>query len=165
MSKILNTDAQNLINKLQQANKSLYEENKKLNAEIAVLRGAIKQAAEGAGQDWLQLQLMLCNVLVNMDTTNEQAEELLSYRRVIDDALVVRHIGVAQGYPEQELETIIDWEIGVHNDPAVNPKMAAMLEVVRAANNVIASEYDCYEAITKTHNDLKEAVRKLKEVE
>jgi hypothetical protein len=45
---------------------------------------------------------------------------LRNYEKAIDDALIVRHIGVAKDEPEKELGLIIDWDIQVHDDPRVS---------------------------------------------
>jgi hypothetical protein len=43
-----------------------------------------------------------------------------SYQNAIDEALVVRHLGIAKGSPRDELNQILSWEVAVALDPRVS---------------------------------------------
>lgn len=72
-----------------------------LTAEVAVLRGAIKVAAEGPGQDWLQLQLMLCNVLTDMDKgiIGKKAEAMVE---ILEAATALDNLVLLGSYNQKE---------------------------------------------------------------
>ncbi len=47
-----------------------------------------------------------------------------AYREVIDEALIVRHLGVAKGDAKAELNQILDWDVAAALDPAVSGRKA-----------------------------------------
>jgi hypothetical protein len=47
-----------------------------------------------------------------------------AYREVIDEALIVRHLGVAKGNAKAELNQILDWDVAAALDPAVSGRKA-----------------------------------------
>lgn len=55
------------------------------------------------------------------------------YRKAVDNELVSRYIGVASGNPKLEIRQIVDWDILVHDDPAVS-------EVARERIDKLASQ-------------------------
>lgn len=43
-----------------------------------------------------------------------------TYEGIIDEALVMRHLGVASGNPRYDLKRILDWEVATALDPLVS---------------------------------------------
>lgn len=65
------------------------------------------------------------------DILRELAEEALEnrkYRQAIDDALVIRYLGVAEGNPKGELGKIIHWEVDVNLDPTLSDRAQALID-------------------------------------
>ena len=60
-----------------------------------------------------------------------------SYREAIDEALVVRHLGIAKGNARDELSQILSWEVAVALDPRVSllEEAAARIEALEASND------------------------------
>src|SRR5690606_20156782 len=58
------------------------------------------------------------------------AEE--SYKRAIDEALVVRHLGVVSGDARNDLNRIICWDVAAALDPAVSSDAQALIDRGRA---------------------------------
>lgn len=56
------------------------------------------------------------------------------YRNAIDEALVVRYLGVAKGNAKSELDQIISWEVDVNLDPAVSSRAQALIDQGRNAS-------------------------------
>jgi hypothetical protein len=71
-----------------------------------------------------------------------------AYRDVIDEALVVRHIGVASGDAKADLNKLLDWEVGVALDPAVSEKARDLIEQGRKSTPGYAAGFEaCREAL------------------
>lgn len=51
-----------------------------------------------------------------------------SYKSVIDEALVTRYLGVAEGNPRKELNTLLSWEVAVALDPRVSSAAQALID-------------------------------------
>ena len=51
-----------------------------------------------------------------------------AYRDAIDEALVVRHLGIAKDDPRKELNDILSWEVAVALDPRVSSAAQALID-------------------------------------
>ena len=54
------------------------------------------------------------------------------YRDAIDEALIVRHLGVAKGDAKAELEIVLAWEVSVALDPLVSSSAQALIDQGRS---------------------------------
>lgn len=52
----------------------------------------------------------------------------LAYEGIIDEALVIRHLGVASGNPRDDLKRILDWECTVALDPLVSSSAQELID-------------------------------------
>jgi hypothetical protein len=96
------------------------------------------------------------------DILRELAEEALvsrTYRQAIDDALVVRHLGVAGGNPKEELGKILNWEVDVNLDPTVSEQAQALIDRGLAEANKIDDYQDVFKEIKEMAKDLRVSER------
>lgn len=73
-------------------------------------------------------------------TTSGPDGGAVDYRNVIDEALVVRNLGVAKDDPRKELETILSWEVAVALDPRVSEALQALIDSGKASPNPVAGD-------------------------
>jgi hypothetical protein len=74
-----------------------------------------------------------------------------AYRKAIDDALVTRHIGVAQGNARDELHAILSWEVGVALDPRVSEAAQSLIDQGRTAPQASADSAQPQKAMIVTY--------------
>lgn len=82
------------------------------------------------------------------ERAREKAEQLvdsMNYMQAVDDALVIRYLGVASGSAKKDLNKIIDWEVDVSLDPTVSSRAEELIqkgrdEVLSQGRTTVADE-------------------------
>lgn len=81
------------------------------------------------------------------------------YREAIDEAMVVRHLGIANGNPVKELNTILSWEVAVALDPKVSKDAQALIDKGKSVSPPLGTR-EALEKARVTINAVAEFMRK-----
>lgn len=76
---------------------------------------------------------IMANGVCSMEMEGVPMTDDQPYKEAIDEAMVVRHLGIAEGDPIKELNTIISWEVGVALDPSVSSAAQALIDEGRTS--------------------------------